>query len=49
MVLLFFPIPYYDFYLSEIARKDIEVVYFYSEIATALMWLRVYFLFKTAL
>lgn len=46
-ILLVFPIPYYDSYIIEtVRRKETEVVYFYSEIATALMWLRFYFLVK---
>ena len=49
LILLIFPIPYYDFYITEVARKEILVIWFYSEWATALMWTRVYFLGRTLL
>lgn len=48
-VLMLFPIPYYDFYITEVARKEILVVWFYSELATGLMWVRVFFLMRTLL
>ena len=47
--LLIIPIPFYDFYITEVCRKNIEVVWFYSELATAFMWIRVYFLQRTFL
>lgn len=49
MCLLVIPIPYYDFYITELARKEIVVVWFYSELATAFMWVRVLFLLRCVL
>ena len=49
MSLLIIPIPYYDFYITELARKEIVVVWFYSELAIAFMWVRVLLLLRCVL
>lgn len=46
LVLLVCPIPYYDCYITIIAKKQIEVVYLLSEFIFAFMWLRVLFLVR---
>ena len=47
LLLLIFPIPYYDLYIVTVSRKEIKVVYFLSELFTSIMTLRLYFIART--
>jgi len=47
VLLLIFPIPFYDLYIVTVSRKEINVVYFLSEIFTSIMTLRLYFIART--
>ena len=46
ILLLIFPIPYHDWYIS-IDAKETVVTYLYSELILAVMWLRIYFLLRS--
>ena len=47
LLLMIFPIPYYDLYIVTVSRKEINVVYFLSELFTSIMTLRFYFIART--
>ena len=47
MFLLFCPVPYVDFYISHVAKKERIIYYFFSELMLALMAFRIIFFVRS--